>query len=179
MIFYHGSTNPNLKLLEKSHSKDGYVYATTDKLVALTYAARRFPNLFTTQNDKIYFFELAPNLFEKMTKGRSGYIYTLKDNDFSPVIQQKQKCAHQNCYRTTNDVQILSKEKITDIYEELLKYEKQGKFVIYRYYNIPDDTKNKMINDIVKVAKTLPKSKIEDKNSFWKVFLEQTDIKNF
>lgn len=177
MIFYHGSTNPSLKLLEKHHSQDGYVYATTDKLVALTYAARKFPNLFTTQNDKIYFFELAPNLFEKMTKGKKGYIYTLKDNGFSPVIQQKQKCAHQNCYRTANDVQTLSQEEITDVYEELLKYQEQGKFVVYKYKNIPEELKNKMINDIVEYAKTLPKEEIEDTNNFWKVFLQNDKIK--
>lgn len=88
MIFYHGSKNPDLKLLEKEHSRDGYVYATTDKLVSLTYAARSFPNLFSTQNGEICFFELAPNLFEKMTKGKSCYIYRLEDKGFYPVIQQ-------------------------------------------------------------------------------------------
>ena len=75
MYFYHGSTNPNLKLLEKSHSRDGFVYATTNKLVALTYAARSFPNLFVTKDDKICFFELLPNLFEKMTKSKNKNYY--------------------------------------------------------------------------------------------------------
>ncbi len=172
MIFYHGSKNPDLKLLEKNHSRDGFVYATTDKLVALTYAARSFPNLFTTQNGKIYFFELAPNLFEKMTKGKCCYIYTLEDKGFSPVVQKNQKCAHQNCYCTANDVKITSREEITDAYDELLRYQKQGEFIVCRHCDIPDDTKNKMIDEIVAVAKTLPKSKIEDENNFWKIFLK-------
>ena len=173
MNFYHGSTNPNLKLLEKSHSRDGYVYATSDKLVALTYAARSFPNLFVIKDDKICFFELLPNLFEKMTKSKKGYIYTLKNSDFVPVDLPKQKCAHNNCYRTDKDVEIIEKEEIQDLYTELLKYEKQGNFVLCRYETIPTDTRQKMIDDIRRVAKTLPKEKIENKNNFWKLFLEE------
>ncbi len=172
MAFYHGSANPNLNLLKKEHSRDGYVYATTNKLVALTYAARSFPNLFSTKNNKICFFELKPNLFEKMTKFKKGYIYTLKDEGFSPVCLQKQRCAHNYCYRTNNDVKIISKEEIKDVYSELLKYQKQGEFILYKYNDILNETKNKMINDIKNIAKTLPHKEIEDKNTFWKFFLE-------
>ncbi len=172
MTFYHGSTNPNLTLLKKEHSRDGYVYATTNKLVALTYAARSFPNLFSTKNNKICFFELKSNLFEKMTKFKKGYIYTLKDEGFSPVDLQKQKCTHKSCYCTKNDVEILAKEEIKDIYKELLQYEKQGEFILYKYDDIPNKTKNKMINDIKNIAKTLPHNAIDDKNTFWKFFLE-------
>lgn len=119
MSFYHGSKNSNLKVLKKNHSKDGYVYATTSRLVALTYATRSFPNLFVTDNGKVCFFELIPNLFEKMTKSKKGYIYTLKNIDFEIVQLQKNKCAHNNCWLTNHDVQIESKETIEDIYVEL------------------------------------------------------------
>lgn len=172
MTFYHGSKDPNLKILEGNHSRDGYVYATTDRLAALTYAARCFPNLFSTGNGKICFVELKPHLFEDMTKGKKGYIYTLQDNGFAPVSLPKQKCVQDNCYRTNNDVHILDREEIEDMYTEFLKYKEQGRFVVYRYEDIPAETKDKMTKDITKIAKTLPKSKIEDKNTFWKLFLE-------
>lgn len=44
MSFYHGSKNPNIIELTTNHSKDGFVYTTSNRLVALTYAARTFTN---------------------------------------------------------------------------------------------------------------------------------------
>lgn len=171
MTFYHGSTNPNLKALEKNHSKDGYVYATTSRLVALTYAARSFPNLFVTHNGRVCFLELIPNLFEKMTKFKKGYIYTLVNANFDHVELQKNKCAHQYCYRTSNDVAVVSKETIDDIYSELLKYQKQGEFKIYKNNEIPKERRDEMIKEIIQIAKSLTEEEINDEKNYWKDFV--------
>jgi len=48
MKYYHGSKEGSIKELTTNHSKDGLVYVTSNRLIALTYAIRGYPNLFTT-----------------------------------------------------------------------------------------------------------------------------------
>ena len=115
MPFYHGSKDANIVELTTNHSKDGFVYATSNRLIALTYAARTFPNLFSSENGKEIFNEIKPNLFKKMVEGKSGYIYTLEDKEFESV-PQNEKCGHIDCFRTKTNVKIVKKEVIEDFY---------------------------------------------------------------
>lgn len=173
MEFYHGSKSADIKELVTSHSKDGYVYATSSRLVALTYAARVYPNLFFSMNGKEYFWELKPNLLEKMTKNKSAYIYLLQDKDFEP-IPQSNRCGHQNCYRVQEDVKTIKKEFIADAYEGLLKYAEKGEFQIIRENDIPIEKKKSMISEIAECAKSLSEEELSNKNNFWKMFLEDS-----
>ena len=171
MTFYHGSTNPNLKVLKKNHSKDGCVYATTSRLVALIYSVKSFPNLFATYNGQPCFWELIPNIFEKMTKFKKGYIYILENHNFDHVELHKNKCSQLYCYRTDNDVQIIRKEIVNDIYSEFLKYQKKGEFKIYKFDEIPKEKRDKMIKEISQIAKSLSDKEINDEKNYWKCFV--------
>lgn len=171
MKFYHGSKDANITKLTTHHSKDGYVYATSSRLVALTYAARRYPNLFFSQNGRECFLEIKPNLFEIMTKGKSAYIYTLEQKNFSPVLQNN-ACGHQHCFKVNEDVCVIGKKYIHDVYNELMKYKARGQFKIIHYNEIDEETKNNVIQLIKERVKKLDKQTLENQENFWYLFLD-------
>ncbi len=169
MNFYHGSKDDNISELTTSHSRDGYVYATSSRLVALTYMARRKPNLFSSFNGQECFFELKPNLFKETVRNKSGYIYLLENKDFEPVPQSN-RCGHQNCYKINENVKIVDKEYIKDAYEELLKYVESGEFKILTEDEIPYERKEQMIKQIKDIAKSLPEIELNNPDNFWNIF---------
>ncbi len=171
MQFYHGSKSGDVKELVTSHSKDGYVYATSSRLVALTYAARSYPKVFSSNGEQECFLELKPNLFELMTKGKSAYIYTLEDKNFEPVPQNN-KCGHRHCFRAKENVKIINKEYISDVYQELLKYKKKGGFHVVKYETIPTQKRNALTKGINDCMKHLTAEQVNNPENFWKMFIE-------
>ncbi len=172
MPYYHGSNAPGIKKLVTSHSLDGKVYVTSSRLVALTYAAKVFPNNFTTRKDgQEIFLEHLPNLFEIMLKGKSGYIYTLEDKNYFPVKQSK-NCGHLNCFYINEDVNVIKCEFIEDLYSELLKYAKTGEFKIIPYNEISQSERERAIREIAGYAKTFSEKKLNQPNIYGKLFLE-------
>ena len=166
MSYYHGSRDDSLKYLSIEHNKDKLVYVTESRLVALTYAVRGYPNLFTTLiNGKEAFLELVPNLFEKMTKGKEVYIYTLEDSNYKKIIQNN-KCGHKNCYSCDKDVRVVSKEYIKDAYDEFKKYIDSNEFIIITSENIPN--REKIIKDI---TETQNSSNINNKENYMKYII--------
>ncbi len=172
MKFYHGSKDGEIKRLDRNHSRDGFVYATSSRLVALTYAVKARPNLFTTEKGKECFLEVFPNLFEKVVEGKSAYIYTLEDKGFEP-IPQSERCGHQHCFRVASNVKIVDKEFIPSIYDELMKYVESGEFVVVRYNKMPKMKRNSIVEEMAKTAKTLSQDVIDNPENFWSMFLEQ------
>ena len=152
MKYYHGSQDANIQELTTVHSKDGLVYVTSSRLVALTYAVRGYPNLFTTSNGKEVFLELVPGIFEKMTKGKSAYIYTLENKKYSKINQNK-LCGHTCCYSYNKNVKVIDKEYIDDAYQEFKKYIDKGLFTIIKCEDIPN--KEKKIKDILNQKKII------------------------
>lgn len=169
MQFYHGSKENNITELTTNHSRDGYVYATSSRLVALTYMARSQPNLFSSQYGQECFFELKPNLFKEMVSNKSGYIYVLESKDFVPAPHSI-NCGHKNCYRINENVQVVSKEYIEDAYTELLKYVESGELKILTENELLPKEKEQMIKQIKDIAKTLNEKEINAPDNFWKRF---------
>ncbi len=168
MKYYHGSLSPEIKELTTQHSKDGYVYVTSDRLVALTYIARSFPNMFFSKNGKEVFWELKEGLFEAMVKGKSGYIYTLEDKPYEE-IPQSNNCGHQHCLRVKENVKVVGREFVEDVYVELMNYAEKGEFEIIRFETIPQEVREREANKIRDIALTLPKEELEQYH--WKLFL--------
>lgn len=163
MSYYHGSRNDSLKYLSIDNSKDKLVYVTDSRLVALTYAVRGYPNLFTTlTTGKEAFLELTPNLFKKMTKGKKVYIYTLEDSDYK-MVAQNSRCSHSNCYSCNKDVKVIKKECIKDAYDEFLKYIDSNEFIIIKSEDIPN--REEIIKDIIEKQYS---SNINNKENFMK-----------
>ena len=154
MSYYNGTrTDIPIKQFKTEISKDGYVYATTSRLVALTYIARVIPNMFTTQNSQEIFIEPIPNFFENTTKGVSGYVYILEEKDGFEVVSQNKNCGHQNVVRIKEDVNVKSVEYIKDVYEELQKYIKSGELKIWRFETLDGDFVNNLHKTLLNIEK--------------------------
>ena len=133
--------------MKTDYTKDNRVYVTDSRLVALTYAVREYPNLFTTlPTGKEAFLELVPGLFSAMVKDKQCYIYTLEDKEYIPVSQSN-KCGHTNCFCINENICVIKKEYIQDAYVEFLKYIDKNEFVIVKPENIPN--REKIIQKII------------------------------
>lgn len=150
MPYYNGSGKGDIKEFKVSLSRDGYVYATDSRLVALTYIARVYPNMFVTRNGKECFLEIVPDFFEKTVKGRSGYLYTLENAQGFESVPQSNKCGHTHVVRISKDVKVTKVEFISDIYSELLKYIHSGELIIQKFDTLDKDFVDKFQAEIIK-----------------------------
>ena len=154
MIYYHGSIDGNIKEFNISNRK---LYITTSRLVALTYISKSFPNMFKTAEDgRECYIDIVDGLYEAVTKKQSGYIYTLDVDDAIEVLQDN-NCGHKHCYYSISNVKILKKEKVEDLYQELLFFEEKGEFFIKRANEISEENRKRAIQSICKTYEGLKK----------------------
>ena len=141
-IVYHGSKEHGIKRLEPKKSTHGvYVYATTEKVLALNFSGRCGDDLtyeighFDTEKDGHWeLVENIPGAFEKMFSNSSS-IYSLSDETFKNI--------HTGFEEVVSDigVDVINEEYYENVYEELLKAENEGLVKIYRYPNKPRNMK--------------------------------------
>lgn len=177
MSFYHGSKDSNLTTLYCNYNSFKEVYVTNDKLVALVYASREFPNLFYQMKDgTIIFNEIVPNLFSKMFSNKICYIYTAEDLEYSPIVQGNH-CAMQNCFSINKDVKLINKEIVSDCEKELLKYVKSKRLIIKRINDLSINEIKKIINGIL-ALKDYDESKLRGKKNYTSYILSNEYIKS-
>ena len=138
-VVYHGSRERGLKKLEPRKSTHGvYVYATPSKVLALHFSGRAGDDLTYAlghfDNDKKGPWELVENIpgaFEKMYSNSSS-IYSLPAVTFKDI--------HTGFEEVVSEVpvDVLSEEYCENVYEGLLKAEKDGLVKIYRYPEKPE-----------------------------------------
>ncbi|MDC7242883.1 MAG: hypothetical protein PQJ44_02755 [Sphaerochaetaceae bacterium] len=183
-MYYHGSKTSGIKELQPNFSMHGekYVYLTTNRAVALVYtvnAIERFyednklekPEEFQPwysygfDKEKLPVFdEYYPNAVKETYKGKSGFIYICEEpKDFSNPTNIY--CA----IVTKSSVKTIKEEYIEDVYEEILKLEKQGLCKIRRF----EEAKEKYLNKIESYIKEdIEKYNLnEDVNHNYGVFL--------
>ena len=137
-IVYHGSKVHGIKRLEPRKSTHGvYVYATPEKVLALNFSGRCGDDLtydighFDTDKDGPWeLVENIPGAFEKMFSNSSS-IYSLSDKTFKDI--------HTGFREVVSEVavDVLNEEYCENVYEGLLRAEKEGLVKIYRYPNKP------------------------------------------
>lgn len=177
MNFYHGSKDANLTTLYCDYNSFKKVYVTNDKLTALIYASREFPNLFYQVKDgTVIFNEIVPNLFNKMFSNKTCYIYTAENLEYSPVSQGNH-CAMQNCFSINKDVKLISKETIIDCEKELLKYAKSKKLIIRKANEMSIEEITSIIKGI-SVLKDYDESKLRGKKNYTSYILSNKHIKS-
>lgn len=152
--FYHGSDIPGITRLEarsKLHnSEEKVVYLTDNIPYALYYIwdAKRneYDGKYVTgwmKNGIAYYEEQFPDQLKIFYQGVSGYLYCIADRtDILPVENRE------NMYYSTEDAIISETKQIDDVYEELLKYEAEGKLVVLRYNEQPVERQNELVNFI-------------------------------
>ena len=152
-MYYHGSKTPNIKILHPNMSlhKEMYVYLTENIAVALIYTVNAIEVFFDQKNIKkpevfqpwySYGFdqfqipvieEYYPNATIETYSGKSGYIYLCEK---PKSISNPTKIP--TVFVTQEPVKTIEEIFIKDVYQEMLKYEKQGLLKINRFENNSD-----------------------------------------
>ncbi len=159
MKYYHGSTTENLKVLipfssPYSNLDEAVVYLTTSRQLALHYIwdstklTSRMPMLDIKDDGVLVFQEMFSGALEYFYKGLSGYIYhcegTLNENNNSGV---------HTCVTSNTIVPVIKSEYISDVYNEIMKYEKSGKLIYERYETLPQYRKDMIRCQVLRLIK--------------------------
>lgn len=155
MKLYNGSKDRgDIKEFSTKHTKDGYVYATSSKLVALEYMASVYPDMFMSgwsakpwmekypkmfegcSEEQELYVELIPNFFDIATSGREGWIYEFEEVEGLQSVPQGPKCGHLHCYRTKQNLKVKKVLHILDARKALQKYIDSGELKIIKYEDV-------------------------------------------
>ena len=141
MKYYHGSTTKGLKELKPclpvgAHMQEPRVYLTTNRQLALHYIwdtqrlGVKMPMLDIRNDGTLVFQEMFSGALEYFYKGVSGYIYHCQgDYPADPHVPTSAASA--------TAVPVIDHEYIDDVYEHILRYEKQGKLIYEHYEDLP------------------------------------------
>ena len=154
MVFYHGSIIPGITQLDarsKLHnSEDRVVYLTDSIPYALYYIWDAEHNGCSvkhvtgwTRNGIAYYEEQFPEQLKTFYQGISGYLYRILDTGNIKAVENRT-----NMFYSTESVPMVEAILIEDVYEELLKYESEGKFVVLRYNEQTEDRQNELVDMI-------------------------------
>ena len=152
--FYHGSIVPGITGLEarsKLHNLEEKVVYLTDNIpYALYYIwdeeRNEYNGKYVTgwmKNGVAYYEEQFPDQLKTFYQGVSGYLYRIADREDIKTVENRE-----NMFYSTEYVSIVETLKIEDVYEELLKYEAEGKFVVLRYNEQSEERKNELVEFI-------------------------------
>ena len=149
---YHGSIVPKITKLEacsKLHnSEEKVVYLTDNVPYALFYIWDEKHNGFDGKHvtgwikDGIaYYEEQFLDQLKTFYEGVSGYLYCIDDN-----YDIRQMENRDNMFFSINDVIVAEVVQIIDVYEELLKYEAEGKLVVLRYSEQSEQRQSELVD---------------------------------
>ncbi len=158
--FYHGSSIPGIQTLEprsRRHSatlyksdSEGLVYLTTNIPYALVYIWDSEKTGSSAKwvtcgiRDGVTFYEEQfPNQLRAFYQGVSGYLYVVEDTEPTPVTDRE--CM----YVSQKPLHVSQMIPIRDIYDELLRHEREGSIQIRRFTEQPQKMQEKLTNRIV------------------------------
>lgn len=141
---YHGSSVPGIGQIRASsllHGTDDVkvVYLTGSRAYALFYIWDAEHNIRPgkhvtawIRDGMVYYEEQFPEQLAAFYKGVSGYVYYVeRDESFRPVAD------HESMWYNTRDAEVAKADYIADVYEEICRYERQGKLKVVRYNEVP------------------------------------------
>lgn len=154
---FHGSNVADITHLEarsKLHGADEYVIYLTDHVpYALFYiwdaahTGTQSKHVTGWTKDGIAFYEEQfPDQLRTFYQGVSGYLYYVNE---TPCIQSMQD--RQNIFYSTEDMPIVKKEWIPDIYDALQEYERVGLLKVLRYSEQSKE-RQKELTEMIAVA---------------------------
>jgi len=140
---FHGSSVSGIETLHatsKLHGteEDKVLYLTENPVYALFYIWDAEHNKRTgkyvtcfIKNGKVYYEEQFPDQLKTFYKGVSGYLYcVVQTEEFSPVK------GWEEMWSVGKDTKVAEVRFIPDVYEELMKYEKEGKLEVISYEKV-------------------------------------------
>lgn len=140
---FHGSSVSGIETLHatsKLHGTDDtmVVYLTENPAYALFYIwnaehNKRIGKYVTCfiKNGKVYYEEQFPGMLKAFYKGVSGYLYCIPHTkDFARVE------GWEEMWYSPKNAEIAEVRYVPDVYEELMKYEKEGKLEVISYEKV-------------------------------------------
>lgn len=140
MTLYHGSKIGGIEALRPFMSNHGrpYVYLTNSQVLAAIYAANPMerPNgwfpYWWSKDGKLHYDEYYSGQLEEIYRGRTGYVYTCQ-GDY-PVLEKMPWV-----YLSEGEAPVCECRVIPDLYEQLLKFEAEGRLTIRRWAEHPPE----------------------------------------
>lgn len=159
MRLYHGSTVKGLTQLQPrlpvgAHSPEPLVYLTTSKQLALHYIwdmeriGVKMPMLDIRKDGTLVFQEMFPNALEYFYNGVSGYLYHCDADDTVTPDPHVPTCVTSNTAVSVTDC-----EYIENVYDQILSYAEQGKFIYEHYEDLPQWRKDIIRGHITRFIK--------------------------
>lgn len=171
---YHGSSVPNLKIINKYKSThmNNWVYACYSKAVATIFISKQGSDLFYSlsgdgKNNKIELVERKPGMFKNIFNC-SGYIYKLDASNF-----KENQTGWSAEVVSDSDEKVISFEYIENVYNELIKLDKENLIKLYLYPNRPDYVPLDNSDLIPKVLRWYKNG--YNLNNFYKIYPELKD----
>lgn len=140
---FHGSHASGIETLHATSKLHGMedtmvVYLTANPTYALFYIWDAEHNKRTgkyvtcfIKNGKVYYEEQFPGMLKAFYKGVSGYLYCIPHTEEFARVE-----GWEEMWYSTKDAAIAEVRYIPDVYEELMKYEKEGKLEVISYEKV-------------------------------------------
>lgn len=153
-FLYHGSSTQGinvLKPLSKLHGSDQKaVYLTKNIPYALVYIWDSIKigicQKWVTcglKNGIVYYEEQFPNQLQTFYEGVEGYLYTVpKKITIHPIENREQM------YFSLNPVAVTKQIYISDVYQELCKYQQQGTFRLLKFTDATFERQQQLIDTV-------------------------------
>jgi len=130
--YYHCSPVRGITALKPTtpvyFDKPVRVFLTDNLVMSLFYGIRHFEYTYGyNSKGQIYFMEHFPNALAKLYEGKKASLYVCEGND------NLEKTEIPGEYLSPIPVKVVEEIKINDLYEELLKQEKEKRLIIVRY----------------------------------------------
>ena len=134
MVLYHGSNVSGIEALKpgRATGPKPCVYMTHSKVLATIYSHNPLtrPNGFFPywwgKDGKLYYDEYFRGQLEEIYSGQKGYVYEC-EGEYSRMEQMPW------VYVAEQQVPVVNCTVVPDIYEQLLRYEKEGLLIIQRW----------------------------------------------
>ena len=172
--FYHGSNIPGITQLEarSKNTEEKVVYLTDCVPYALIYIWDAEHNGYSgkhvtgwVKNGVVYYEEQFSEQLKTFYQGVSGKLYSISDSpDIKPVE------GRENLFYCPNDVSVSKVEHISNVYEELLRYEIEGMFALLRYNDQSTERQEELTNLI---ASSIVGEKFYEDNKEHQEFMER------
>lgn len=150
--YYHGSgigSITQLKACSSLHITGQKVVYLTDNLpYALFYIWDAAHNGCSikhvtgwTKNDIAYYEEQFSDQLKTFYHGVSGFVYCTSHSENIQAVENRR-----NMFYCVGDIDVTESIYIPDVYEELMKYEAEGKLVVLRYKEQSEERQNELID---------------------------------
>ncbi len=152
--FYHGSYISGISQLKANsklhNSEENVVYLTDSIPYALLYIWDAKHNdcngkhvTAWVKNGVTYYEEQFPDQLKTFYQDVMGSLYFIADDPNIKPMEHRD-----NFFYCSTDVSVYKAEQVFDVYEELLKYEAKGSFIILRYNDQSPERQQELTNMI-------------------------------